>query len=120
MVIKSCPLLMKDTETCVVSSLASYFVLLSFYFVFISLISFRLVSFSLISFRFYFVSHFICTLGFNHQEGRVRIPLTGLTQPHICACPKPGPGFQTTYVQRVEVRSLFILLILVELLTITI
>jgi hypothetical protein len=51
MVIKSCPLLMKDTETCVGSSLASYFVLfslislVSFYFVFISLISFRFVSF---------------------------------------------------------------------------
>jgi hypothetical protein len=29
MVIKSCPLLMKDTETCVGSSLASYFVLFS-------------------------------------------------------------------------------------------
>jgi hypothetical protein len=55
MVIKSCPLLMKDTETCVGSSLALYFVLLSlvsFYFVFISLISFRFVSFLLISFRF--------------------------------------------------------------------
>jgi hypothetical protein len=72
----------KDTETCVGSSLASYFVLfslislVSFYFAFISLISFRFVfvdfvsfrfvSFSLISFRFvsfsfYFVSHFIGT-----------------------------------------------------------
>ena len=58
MVIKSCPLLVKDTETCVGSSLASYFVLISlvsFYFVFISLISFRFVSFLLISFRFVFV-----------------------------------------------------------------
>ena len=71
MVIKSCSLLVKDTETCVGSSLASYFVLfslislVSFYFVFISLISFRfcwfrfvsfrVVSFSLISFRFVFV-----------------------------------------------------------------
>ena len=58
MVIKSCSLLVKDTETCVGSSLASYFVLfslislVSFYFVFISLISFRFVSFLLISFRF--------------------------------------------------------------------
>jgi len=25
--------------------------------------------------------------------GRVGIPLTGLTPPHICACPTPGPGF---------------------------
>ena len=83
MVIKSCPLLMKDTETCVESSLASYFVLFSlisfcfrwfrfislilFRFVSFLLISFRFVSFSLISFRFvscrfYFVSHFIGTL----------------------------------------------------------
>ena len=89
MVIKSCPLPMKDTETCVGSSLASYFVLfslISFYFRwfrFISFsfrwfrfvsfgfcwfrfVSFRFVSFSLISFRFvsfrfYFVSHFIGT-----------------------------------------------------------
>ena len=82
MVIKSCPLLVKDTETCVGSSLASYFVLfslislVSFYFVFISLISFRfvfvdfvsfrfvsfsLISFRFVSFRFYFVSHFIGT-----------------------------------------------------------
>ena len=49
---------MKDTEPCVGSSLASYFVLfslislVSFYFVFISLISFRFVSFLLISFHF--------------------------------------------------------------------
>ena len=35
---------------------------------------------------------------FNHQEGRFGIPLTGLTPPHFCACPKPGPGFPTTYV----------------------
>ena len=68
---------MKDTETCLGSSLASYFVLfslisfVSFYFVFISLISFRFVfvdfvSFrfvfvDFVSFRFYFVSHFIGT-----------------------------------------------------------
>ena len=76
---------MKDTETCVGSSLASYFVLfslnsfcfrwfrfhfvdlVSFRFVFVDFVSFRFVSFSLISFRFvsfrfYFVSHFIGTL----------------------------------------------------------
>ena len=40
---------MKDTETYVGSSLASYFVFVDF------------ASFSLISFRFYFVSHFIGT-----------------------------------------------------------
>jgi hypothetical protein len=26
------------------------------------------------------------------------ISLTGLTPPHFCACPKPGPGFPTSYV----------------------
>jgi hypothetical protein len=25
-------------------------------------------------------------------------PLTGLTPPYVCACPKPGPGFPTSYV----------------------
>jgi len=29
----------------------------------------------------------------SYQEGRIGIPLTGLNQPHICACPKSGPGF---------------------------
>jgi hypothetical protein len=29
---------------------------------------------------------------------RVEIPLTDLTLPHFCACPNPGPGFQTPYV----------------------
>ena len=48
---------MKDTETCVGSSLVSYFVLFSL----ISLVSFYFVFISLISFRFYFVSHFIGT-----------------------------------------------------------
>ena len=77
MVIKSCPLLMKDTETCVGSSLASYFVLFSlisfcfrwfpfisfsfrwFRFVFVDFVSFRFV---FVEFRFYFVSHLIGTL----------------------------------------------------------
>ena len=34
-----------------------------------------------------------------HQEGRVGITLTSLTLPHFCACPKPGPGFPTSYVE---------------------
>ena len=33
-----------------------------------------------------------------YQERRDGIPLTGLTPPHICACPKTGPGFSTPYV----------------------
>ena len=34
----------------------------------------------------------------NYQERGVWIPLTGLTLPHICACPMPGPGFLMSYV----------------------
>ena len=34
----------------------------------------------------------------NYQEGRVRIPLTSLTLPHLCACPKPEPWFLKSYV----------------------
>ena len=45
---------------------------------------------------------YICiTVGSSsYQEGRVEIPLTCLTQPHFCVCPKlkPGPGFPTSYV----------------------
>ena len=65
---------MKDTETCVGSSLASYFVLfslislVSFYFVFISLISFRFVSFLLISFRF--VSFLFRFALYRYPDGR--------------------------------------------------
>jgi len=33
-----------------------------------------------------------------YQEGRVGIPLTVLTPPHLCAYPKPGPGFPMSYV----------------------
>jgi hypothetical protein len=29
----------------------------------------------------------------NYQNERFGIPSTGLTLPHVCACPKPGPGF---------------------------
>jgi hypothetical protein len=32
------------------------------------------------------------------QGGRIRIPLTGLTPPHVSACHKPAPGFPTLYV----------------------
>jgi hypothetical protein len=28
----------------------------------------------------------------------VWIPLTGFSPPHFCSCPKPGPGFPTSYV----------------------
>jgi hypothetical protein len=46
-----------------------------------------------------------------YQEGRVKIPLTCLTPPHFCVCPKPGIDFQRHiffnffYVQWVEMRG---------------
>ena len=33
-----------------------------------------------------------------YQERRVGIPLTGITPPHCCTCPKPGPGFLTSHI----------------------
>jgi len=54
----------------------------------------------------------------------VRIPLTGLMPPHFGSCPKPGRGFPTPYVVDFFVFNyfmwLFVLLISVELLTITV
>ena len=32
------------------------------------------------------------------QEERIGVTFTGLTPPHICACPNSGPGFSTWYV----------------------
>jgi len=50
-------------------------------------------------------------------------PLTGLTLPHICACPKPGHEFPTSYVVDLfmfsGLRWLCVLLIFLELLIIT-
>jgi hypothetical protein len=35
----------------------------------------------------------------SYQERRgVGIPLTGLTPPHVCVCPKSGPVFPMLYV----------------------
>ena len=86
----------------------------------------------------------------SYQEGRVGIPLRGLTLPQWCAWPKAGPGFPTSYVLvsfvvsefemrgdcsfrlycwncwpslfklSLDERWLFVLLILLELLTITV
>jgi len=53
-------------------------------------------------------------------EERIGIPLTGLTPPYFCACPKPRPRFPTFVIVPLFVfseRWLFILLIFVELLT---
>ena len=38
-----------------------------------------------------------CRWSSSYQEGRVGVPLTGLTPPQFCACPKPGHGFSTSY-----------------------
>ena len=32
------------------------------------------------------------------KSWRIEIPLTGFIPPHLCACPKPGPGFPASYV----------------------
>ena len=69
---------------------------------------------------------YICYWRTSYQEGRVVIPLASLTLPHFCACPKPDPGFPMPYVMVFFVFSellwevLVVLLILVELLTITV
>jgi hypothetical protein len=48
-------------------------------------------------------------------------PLTGLTLPHVCACPKPNLDFQRNMSWSFCVREglLFVLLIMMELFTIT-
>ena len=33
------------------------------------------------------------------ENMRVGFPLTSLINPHICACPKPRPGFPTLYTK---------------------
>jgi hypothetical protein len=47
-----------------------------------------------------FDSMFICVLPLDLQlsRGRLVVPLTGLTPPHVCACSKPGHGLPTSYV----------------------
>ena len=39
-----------------------------------------------------------CPWKSSYQKARVGITLTGLTLPHCCACPKPEPGFPTSYI----------------------
>ena len=39
-----------------------------------------------------------CRWNGSYQKGRIVVPLTGLTPPQCCACPKPGPWFPTSYV----------------------
>jgi hypothetical protein len=42
------------------------------------------------------------------KEGRIVIPLTGITPPHVCACSKPGHGFSTTYHIRRNAQLLLV------------
>ena len=35
-----------------------------------------------------------------YQEGSAGILVSGLVQPHFCACPKPGPRFRSVCVFR--------------------
>jgi len=34
----------------------------------------------------------------SYKEGRIGISLTGLIPPDSCICPKPRPGFQSSYI----------------------
>ena len=79
--------------------------------------------------RFFIIWLYVyCLWRSSYQEERVGIPLTGLSPPHICACHKPGPGIPMSYVKYFVVFSefsqdegwFFVLLILVELMTITV
>jgi len=65
----------------------------SFLWKYVFLSGVNLCSFFIIYFYLY------CHWRLSYQEGRPRfgIPLTCLTLPHFCACPKPGPGFPTSY-----------------------
>ena len=45
-----------------------------------------------------FYLYMYCRWRSSFQEQQVGILLTCLTPPHLCACPKPGPGFPTSYV----------------------
>jgi len=60
------------------------------------------------------------------KRGWVGIPNTGLTLPHFCACPMPGPRIPTSYVvvffifNDLRWEMIVVLLILVDLLHITV
>ena len=62
----------------------------------------------------------------SYQEGRVGIPLTGLTPPHFGVCSKPEPGFPTPYIvvyfvfSELRSEAIVCLFILAELLTINV
>ena len=55
-----------------------------------------------------------CNLRSSYQEGSVRIPINRFNPATFRACPKPGPGFPTSYivvtifcVHRVKMRGDF-------------
>jgi hypothetical protein len=52
--------------------------------------------------RFFFIVYLYMFFRWrpSYQEGRVRIPLICLTPLHLCACPKPGLKFPTSYDTR--------------------
>jgi hypothetical protein len=39
-----------------------------------------------------------CCWRSSYQDGRVGVPSTGLTLPHVCPCPKTGPEFPRTFL----------------------
>jgi len=65
-------------------------VMLSFTFVIVSGI-FELIQICIV----FVLSAYICIVSVDPviKMRRVGIPLTGLTPPYVCSCPKPGPGF---------------------------
>ena len=77
---------------------------------------------------FYFLFISLLSLDIQLSEGEGGIPLTDLNLPHFYACPKSGPGLPTLYVVafmvlnclKRQVVCLLVLLIVVELLTITV
>ena len=75
-------------------------------------------------FFFYrFILYMRCRWRSSYQEGRVGISFTSSTPPHFCACPRPSPRFPTSYLSSflcVFSEWRFVLLILVELLTIVV
>jgi hypothetical protein len=60
-------------------------------------------SFLIISLYMYFC------LRSHYQKGYAMIPLSGLIPSQVCACPKPGPEFPTSYVQIINKDSTYTL-----------
>ena len=45
-----------------------------------------------------FIQCICIAVGFSVIKRGKGVPLTGFTPPHLCACPKPGPGFPASFV----------------------